>query len=233
MDLEERQMVKVRWTGYLVLAFVLSGCATFDKGFDAAQYDHTIRVACVGDSITFGAGIENRDENSYPAQLGKMLGEGWDVRNFGVSGATLLRKGDLPYWEVDSFRAARAYEPDVVVIKLGTNDTKPQNWKYADEFVSDYVDLIEEFQNLPSHPWVWICYPAPVYETRWGIREEIVVNEVKPKIDEIARRTGVPVIDLYSALSGMPEVFPDSIHPNAEGAEIMATVIAETLSPKK
>src|SRR4051794_25029443 len=88
----------------------------------------TTKLACVGDSITFGAGIQDRDHDSYPAQLGRMLGEAWDVRNFGVSGATMLKKGDKPYDKQKAYRDALAFKPDVVVIMLGTNDSKPQNW---------------------------------------------------------------------------------------------------------
>ncbi len=66
-----------------------------------------IKVACVGDSITFGFTIENRDQNSYPAQLGRLLGKNWEVKNFGVIGATLLKKGDMPYWK----QKAWAYLP--------------------------------------------------------------------------------------------------------------------------
>lgn len=88
-------------------------------------------VACVGDSITYGAGIPNRQHNSYPAQLGRMLQEfdsRWECRNYGVSGATLLRNGDLPYVQQSAYQQARAAAPDVVIIKLGTNDSKPVNW---------------------------------------------------------------------------------------------------------
>jgi lysophospholipase L1-like esterase len=35
----------------------------------------------------------------------------------------------------------------------------------------------------------------------------------------------LPVIDLYAALSGKPEMFPDKIHPNAAGAKVMAEAV--------
>src|SRR5271168_4090727 len=100
-----------------------------------------IRVACVGDSITFGAGVTKGWP--YPAQLGRMLGSGYDVRNFGVSGATLLRAGDKPYDKQKAFPAALAFKPDIVILMLGTNDTKPQNWgPHAAEFDADYRWLV-------------------------------------------------------------------------------------------
>lgn len=199
--------------------------AAFSAGVRAEE---PVRVACVGDSITYGARIADRETNSYPAQLGRMLGDGYLVENFGVSGATLLRKGNKPYWKTTQFQPAHAFKPDVVIIKLGTNDSKPDNWKHKGEYVADYVALIESFRALPSKPVVWICYPVPAYSDREGrISGKVVAEEVLPLIDEVAKQADVKIIDLYSALSGKPELFPDTVHPNAEGAKI----IAESMAP--
>ncbi len=184
------------------------------------------RIACVGDSITFGAAIKDRVKNCYPAQLGRMLGEKFEVRNFGVNGATLLKKGDKPYWKLKAYANARDFQPEVVVIKLGTNDSKPHNWKHKEEYVADYVELIESFRKLASKPAVWVCYPVPAYPGRWGITDKVMKEEVMPRLDEVAKKSGCKVIDLYSALSDKKEMFPDLVHPNAKGA----TLIAEAVS---
>ena len=207
-------------------------CTRYDssKTIRVEDYRETIRIACIGDSITYGASIKNRDRDCYPAQLGRMLGEKWQARNFGVSGATLLKKGDLPYWNQQAFKDALAYDPHVVIIKLGTNDTKPQNWKYKDQFVRDYADMIDSFAELPSSPRIWICQPVPAYGERWGISETKIKNEVIPLINRIARKKNVPVIDLFGPLSDKPELFPDRIHPNAEGAHGIAGEIYAVLS---
>jgi lysophospholipase L1-like esterase len=191
------------------------------------------RIACVGDSITFGAAIKDRAKNCYPAQLGRMLGEGWDVRNFGVNGATLLKKGDKPYWKQKAFGQAHAFEPQFVVIKLGTNDSKPQNWKHKGDYVADYVDLIESFRKLKSKPEVFICYPVPAYPGRWGITDKVMKEEVMPRVDEVAKKAGCKIIDLYSALSDKKEMFPDRVHPNAEGAILIAKKIESTILKSK
>lgn len=188
-----------------------------------------IRIACVGDSITFGAGIDDRNQNSYPAQLQDMLGDGYKVENFGVSGATLLKAGNKPYWKLKAFRAAREFQPVLVIIKLGTNDSKPGNWKHADDFKDDYIEMVQIFQELDSKPTVLICHPAPVFATRWGISSKIVVEEVIPRIDEIAAATGVEVVDLYAPLEGKSELFPDKIHPNAEGAGVIARTLQDVV----
>ncbi len=200
------------------------------KPIRVEDYRETIRIACIGNSITYGASIKNRARDCYPAQLSRMLGEKWQVRNFGVGGATLLKKGDLPYWNQQAFKDALAYNPHVVVIKLGTNDTKPQNWKYKDEFATDYADMIDRFAELPSSPRICICQPVPAYGERWGISETRIKNEAVPLIIQVARSKHVPVIDLYEPLSGKPELFPDQIHPNAKGAHGIAREIYATLT---
>lgn len=191
-------------------------------------------VACVGDSITYGSGISNRNYNSYPAQLGRMLqkfGGPWETRNFGVSGATLLRNGDLPYVRQGAYNQALAAEPDAVIIKLGTNDSKSHNWVHKDDYISDYLFLIDSFADLPSKPLIWICKPVPAFRDNFGITEAVIRDEIIPMIDQIAKLRDVEVIDLYTALSDAADLFPDGIHPNAAGAKLMAEVIAPVSSP--
>lgn len=184
------------------------------------------KIACVGDSITFGAGVADRLNNSYPVQLGVMLGADYEVMNFGVSGATMLKKGNKPYWNLKHFQAAQDFQPDIVIIKLGTNDSKPDNWnKHGHEYKADYIEMIETFRKLESKPDVWICLPVPVFATRWGINEATVTAEIIPQIKEVAEATGAKIIDLYTPFDGKPELVPDKVHPNAAGA----TVIAETV----
>jgi len=191
------------------------------------------RIACVGDSITFGAAIKDRVKNCYPAQLGRMLGEKFEVRNFGVNGATLLKKGDKPYWKLKAYANARDFQPEIVVIKLGTNDSKPRNWKHKEEYVADYMELIESFRKLGSKPVVWLCYPVPAYPGRWGITDKVMKEEVMPRLDEVAKKSGCKVIDLYSALSDKKEMFPDLVHPNAKGATLIAEAVSSAIKAGK
>ena len=190
-----------------------------------------IRVACVGDSITFGAGIRDRKNKSYPAQLSGILGKGYEVKNFGNSGSTMLKKGDKPYWRQREFDAAIAFNPNIVIIKLGTNDTKPQNWKHGSEFAADYQDMIETFRTLKSKPKVYICLPVPVFKSRWGITDKIVNDDVIPATRAVAKKTGIQLIDLNTPLKGKAALVPDSVHPNAGGAKIIAETIAKILRP--
>ncbi len=194
-----------------------------------APCKNAIRVACIGNSITYGAGISNRQKNSYPAVLGQMLGPGYNVKNFGISARTMLNKGDHPYMNEQYFKDAQTFNPNIVVIKLGTNDTKPQNWKFKDEYMKDAQTMIDTFNALPSKPKIYLCYPAKAYTDSWGITESIIANEVIPMIQKLAKKNKLTVIDLHTATDGMPEVFPDKIHPNEQGARIMAKVVYEAI----
>lgn len=222
---------------FALVAALLAGCAKkeppiirLDEIQSKRGGDPIVRVACVGDSITWGAGVEGRETNSYPAQLQKLLGSRFDVQNFGRSGATASRTGDLPYWTTEEFTKATEFQPDVVILKLGTNDTKPQNWKGKEAFRKDFRDLLEHFRDLKSKPKLWVCQPVPVYGDQWGINAQ-TLDTVLEGVEEACDDRKVPVIDLFDALTGHPEMFPDKIHPNAKGAALMARTIYQAIRP--
>lgn len=193
----------------------------------SARAAQPVKVACVGDSITQGVGAQRG--KSYPSQLQELLGDGYVVGNFGVSGRTLLRKGDFPYWNEKKYQEALAMAPDIVVIMLGTNDTKPQNWKHEKEFTGDCRDLARSFLSLPSKPRVFLCRPCPVPgKGNFGINEENVRKEI-PRIDALAGELGCGVIDMHAALADHPEMLPDRVHPNTAGAAEMAKAAAAAI----
>ena len=125
------------------------------RSFKAPRKD-AVRVACIGNSITFGAGIRNRSRDSYPSVLARMLGDNYWVKNFGVSARTMLNKGDHPYMNEPAYKNALAFNPNIVVIKLGTNDSKSFNWKYKADFMKDAQNMITAFKGLPSQPKIYL-----------------------------------------------------------------------------
>ncbi|MBM3168045.1 MAG: sialate O-acetylesterase [Bacteroidetes bacterium] len=192
------------------------------------QAQEPIKVAFVGNSITQGPGREH--PGSFPLLVGSMLGDAYQVKNFGVSGRTLLKKGDFPYWNEPQFEEVKAFRPDVVVIKLGTNDSKPQNWQHKADFVEDYLDLIREFRmHMPKDGMVYIILPVPVTRVNFGITPDVMNNEQRLMLFEVIQKSGAEVIDLYTPLMDKPELLPDGVHPNAEGLTIMAGVISRRI----
>jgi|GEM_PF-902615 len=185
-------------------------------------------VACVGDSITEGAGTSAGW--NYPSQLARMLGKGWIVKNFGVSGTTMLKTGDSPYENTPAYQGALASKPRVVIIMLGTNDGKPQNWSHKKNYYSDYREMVEHFQALDTKPHVYVCHPCPAPDGgNWGINEEAVLEEI-PQIDKIAKEKKTSIINMHEALAGHPEFLPDHVHPNNAGATIMAKTAYHALT---
>ena len=202
------------------------------RSFKAPRKD-AVRVACIGNSITFGAGIRNRSRDSYPSVLARMLGGSYWVKNFGVSARTMLNKGDHPYMNEPAYKNALAFNPNIVVIKLGTNDSKSFNWKYKADFMKDAQNMINAFKGLPSQPKIYLCYPSKAYLTGDGINDDIISKEIIPMIKKLAKKNDLSVIDLHTAMDGMPELFPDRIHPNEKGAQVMAKAVYQSISALK
>lgn len=193
-----------------------------------------IRVACVGNSITEGYGLKDPSTEAYPAVLQRILGDEFEVMNFGLSGYTMMAKGDAPYMNAPldkrRFQEALASKPDIVTVKLGTNDSKARNWdKFKEDFEPSMNALIDSFLCLPSHPIIYICLPIPAAGEGYSIRPDVVDNEVCPLILKVAKERDLPVIDLNSAFRPYLETLEDLIHPNRLGAAIVAEEIARRI----
>lgn len=210
--------------GFLYKNEMLGELTSWLNSFKAPHKD-AIRVACVGNSITYGSGIRNRDRDSYPSVLGRLLGDTYWVKNFGIGGRTMLNKGDRPYMKEQIYRDALAFNPHVVIIKLGTNDSKSFNWKHKADYMSDMQALIDSFKALPVQPKIYLCFPSKAYLVGDGINDEVIVKEVIPMIQKVAKKNNLPVIDLHTAMDHKPELFPDRIHPNEAGAVDMAKAV--------
>lgn len=192
-----------------------------------------VKVACVGDSVTYGYKIGQRETNSYPAQLQVILGGNYQVENFGVNGATLLRKGHHPYSLTEAFKRAIEFHPNIVVIHLGLNDTDPRDWPdYRDQFRADYSWLIAQFRQSNPRARIYLCILTPIFEwhPRFKSSTNIWAEEIRGEIPQIAAANGTQVIDLYTPLHARPDLFADAVHPNAEGARILARTVYQALT---
>ena len=224
-----------------------------------APKEGAVRVACLGNSITDGFGIDMASAYGYPAMLQKKLGDGYWVRNFGVSSRTMLNKGDWPYMNEPAWRDALDFKPEIVIIKLGTNDSKPENWQYNAEFKQDLEQMIftlrpdlKQYADMPAKkaqkamakalakaaksgatpakPQIYLCTPIPAFKSTWNINDSVIVNGVIPIQQEVALKYGLEVIDLHTLFANDGDkVLPDGIHPDAKGAARMADIIADAL----
>ena len=187
-----------------------------------------VRVACVGNSITYGTGIADREHFSYPVQLQKMLGNGYVVGNFGKPGATLLYKGHRPYVEQPEFKEALRFKGDIAVIHLGINDTDPRNWpNYRDEFVKDYLSIMDSLRAANPKVRFILARMTPIADRhpRFQSGTKQWHDEIQTAIETVARVSGAELIDFHEPLNPYPNLLPDAIHPNPEGAGILAKTV--------
>ena len=192
-----------------------------------------IKVACVGNSVTWGMTITDREKNCYPAQLQKMLGDKYEVRNFGHSGTTLLQHGHRPYVDQQEYQEALNFKADLVIIHLGLNDTNPRNWpEYSEEFNADYIRLIDSFRQANPKAKIWICLMTPIFDRhpRFESGTRDWHAQIQKHIRQVATATRVPLIDLNTPLYSRPDLLADAIHPNAEGAKIIAETVYGALT---
>ncbi len=196
----------------------------------SAQHTDRVKIACIGNSITYGAGIENRFQDSYPGILSQWLGAEYDVRNFGLNSRTLLKKGDYPYMYEPAYREVKAFAPDIITIKLGTNDSKPHNWQFGKDFKANLNEMLSDLQSLPSHPRIYLCLPIPAAPHTYGIRDSVIVNCIIPEIRSVARKRNIEVIDLYAAMKPHPDFYTDGVHPSEEGAAVIASSLYRTIT---
>ena len=181
-----------------------------------------IRVACIGDSIT--------DLPDYPNALQTRLGSKYRVGNFGAGGATVLLDTDKSYMDQVEFVGAKNFLPDIAIIMLGTNDARTDHFKSIENFVPDYMKLINEIQEIESNPEIFLVKPPPIFDNKFELKNVNLLEEIIPRIEQIANEKGLPIIDVYAALENHPEHFwNDGIHPNSEGANVIANEVYEAI----
>jgi len=225
------------------LPFFALGIGLFASSAQAEPRQPT-HVACVGDSITAGAGASDASKN-YVSLLQAALGNTVQVKNFGHSGATLLSAGfgDLPYNQQAEYTAATNFVSNAgagavvsVIIMLGTNDSKPQNWdpavgkKNDQQFLADYRTLIDHFTGLSTKPVVYLVYPlATGNNPCCGIRGDVIHDQELPLLKQLAMEKHLPTIDLNTPTLAHPEYFGDGVHPTDAGYAVMETLVKKGL----
>ncbi|MBA4275951.1 MAG: sialate O-acetylesterase [Flavobacterium sp.] len=200
---------------------------------ELAAQKSILKIACIGDSVTAGYLLPDAVNESYPSQLQILMGEKYEVKNFGHSGATLLKKGHKPYYKTKEYADAIAYSPDIAIIHLGLNDTDPRNWpNYKEEFDADYSWLIETLKKQNPSINIYICRLTPIFNdhSRFKSGTRDWFWQIQSHIPNIAKANQVGLIDLHEKLYSRPDLFPDALHPTKEGAAILAQTVYENIT---
>ena len=183
-----------------------------------------IRITCVGASDVSTPtpyGTPN-----WPVYIAPMLGYEYAITNCGASGTTMIQEGNAPYWNTAQYTDGLNSSPDIVIIMLGSNDSKPYNWIYQTNYVPDYEEMINQYRNLPSHPRIYLNTLLTVYGPgNYDITDPIVTGQICPIIKQIAFDESLPVIDVNAATKNMPQNFPDNVHPDIAGAKVVAQTV--------
>ena len=218
----------------LLAAVVLVFFVLFNSGFFGGN-DERIRVSCVGDSLTYGSGvIKTREVDSYPAKLQKKLGTSHLVSNFGLRNATASADGDLPYIDSAQYKKSLESEPNIVLLMLGTNDSKTYNWN-AKSYEEGIKSLVQTYKNLDTNPTVYLmispyCFSLDGSDiAEYQVQPKVVAGKIRDIVEKVAAEEGVEVIDLYSVTVGKEEHYRDGIHFDAEGYKIIADYIYDII----
>jgi acyl-CoA thioesterase-1 len=179
------------------------------------------RVACIGDSIT--------QFSTYPNDLQIMLGTSYNVREFGVSGSTVLFSSFTPYIDQREFQRAKQFLPNIVIIMLGTNDAREDYYQSIANFVADYEQLVCEVQALESKPKIFLVTPPPIFDNDLDLSNVNMLDGVIPGIGQVAEELSLTLIDVYTPLVNHPEYFSDGVHPNNEGAKAIASEVYKAI----
>lgn len=222
--MKPKRLIMILVVSIAIAVIVLSLVAVYSENHvvDSPIDGALSRVACLGDSITQTTG--------YPEDLQALLGNSSVVGNFGVSGSSVNFESSEPYYFEQAFHDARAFAPTTVIIMLGTNDAHPDVYQQINNFIVDYERIIESLQGLSSKPQIFIVEPSPIFNNSLGVDGASFAQGIIPRIQEVANQTGLPIIDVYTQLLSHNDCFPDGVHPNSEGAQMIANIIYAAIS---
>ncbi|MDE5729081.1 MAG: hypothetical protein K2I20_02780 [Clostridia bacterium] len=195
--------------------------------------DGQTRVACVGDSITYGCMVFNRSKNNYPTVLKGLLGEKYCVNNFGYTNRTAVKDGDYPFVCEKLYQKSLDFNPHIVVILLGSNDSKKINWD-GEKFLTDYGAILDSYLSLASKPKVYVIIPPPAFEVKgkvlYDLRDDVIANEICPAVKRIAMERNLKCINAFEVFKGKKELFADGVHPNKKGCKLLAQAVFDALN---
>ncbi|AHF90440.1 hydrolase GDSL [Opitutaceae bacterium TAV5] len=215
---------------FVFFQICLVQAAIDNRPVDTDRYRKPVRVVCAGDGLTSGIGTVHGQ--TYPEQLERMLGHGWHVMTYGSTGTTLLRKGERSWWRSFQYHYALQAKPDIVIIMLGSNDSRPQNWQQRAAFEKDSRELIASFRNLPTRPRIFICLPPYVPGPNDKEVSEERLRVLRARLQTVAEEENVGLIDNYAVTRPFPGDISRNLYPNHRGYARIAGNIYRVLTGK-
>ena len=215
---------------FMFICIVISGFLNvgllIDFHFYKTPTENQVRVACVGDSVTYGYGIMGWLKNSYPQKLNDYLGTRYCVNNYGYSSRTASAASSLPYTSTDVYQKSKQYLPDVVVLMLGTNDSKDEVWTTVNDFYESYKQIVKSYKSLSSDVKIILGCPIPViYGAATDPKDALVKTEIRDTIKRVGDEENLTTIDFYEIFQGREDLYGDGIHPNKQGADLIAQTV--------
>ena len=190
-------------------------------------------IACIGDSITFGAGVIGKTKQTWEYYLNRILGDEYQVINYGICGRTLLNEGDYPYKADKFYPESLNCSAEIYLIMLGTNDAKPYNWN-AGRYELQLEFFCREYIGLENHPRVILmtpplcCVDSKTGKVAFDIDAE-TVDFVSNIVKRVAAKLDLPVMDLHELTKNHENWFVDGVHPNALGNRKIAEFLADQI----
>lgn len=227
----------IKWTLITVAAVVVLSVIVYIIAVNfgttevrqTSEGDHgDIKVAAVGDSITYGLTVDIWSENAYPHQLADLLGEDYWVKNYGVNNHAAMKSADYPYSETEEYQTSLEFNPDIAVIMLGTNDSKDVNWQGSEQFKEEYSELVESYIDNNPDTAIYLVTPPKAFNeaARPGDINNDNIDDIVPIVKEVSAKKDTELIDINQLSRENEQWFEmDGIHPGAEGAQGIAEEI--------
>ena len=187
-----------------------------------------VNIACIGNGITYGVGVENREKNNFPQQLQYLLGANYKVTNFGVINSPVLNSGKNAYSKTAAFNRSHDFNPNIVFVELGLDEIKAADTTVMSNFTNTLENLVQSYTNLPSRPRIVVLLPLPHFLNDSSLFDnKTIKNKIIPKIQKIAFEKKLEVLDLYSLFIDRQDLFLDQVHPSSLGGTIISKRLFE------
>ena len=204
---------------FLLIGLIFSGSIFAQK---------VVNIACIGNGVTYGVGVENREKNNFPQQLQYLLGANYKVTNFGVANATVLSNGLNSYTKTAAFKKSQTINPNIVFVELGLDEIKSSDTAFISNFTNTLEGIVQSYANLSARPRVVLLLPLPIFLNDSSLlNNSVIKNKIIPKIQKIAFEKNLEVLDLFSMFIDKQDLFLDKVHPSSLGGTLISKRLYE------